>query len=481
MTETAATVIRDADWIVAWDATDGRHVYERGGDVAFAGGALVQVGGRYGGPVAEEIPGAGRLVMPGLVDIHSHPTSEPMRKGLLDELGSPRLYMSSLYEFMPIFPNDPEGTVAAVQVALCELMTSGTTTVCDLSVAFDGWLDLLGESGMRVCVAPMFRDAAWSTANGYTVDYHWDAEAGRRAFDRALRTIDLARQHPSGRLSGMVAPSQIDTCTPELIRDAHAEAKARGLPFQIHAAQSMVEFLEMTRRHGVTPIRWLSDLGALDERSIVGHGIFLDHHSWVKWHTDEDLGILARSGAKVAHCPTVFQRRGIALEHFGRYRKAGIEMGIGTDTYPHNMLEEIRSAAYMGRLVPGNVDALKTADLFHAATVGGARALGRDDIGRLAPGCRADLVLVDTTHPQMRPARDPLRSLVYVAAERAVRDVFVDGTRVVRDGAVVAFDHAEAAAALEEAQKRAMERAPGLDWAGRTADELSPLALPVRG
>jgi cytosine/adenosine deaminase-related metal-dependent hydrolase len=158
----------------------------------------------------------------------------------------------------------------------------------------------------------------------------------------------------------------------------------------------------------------------------------------------------------------------------GRYIKGGIDVGIGTDSYPHNMLEEMRNALYNSRLISKNPYDLRTSDIFDAATLGGARILGRDDIGRLEVGAKADLFLADITDPAMMPLRDPLRSLIYVAAERAVRDVFVDGRAVVVDGTVVAFDLPDALARLEAAQRRAEDAFQGLDFANRRHDEASP-------
>lgn len=471
------TLIRHARTVIGWDVDASAHVYVRDIDVAFSSAGILHVGPNYEGQADETIDGANFLVMPGLVDIHSHPGEEPMNKGLWDEVGSPRLYNSSLYEYLTILERDAAGIRAAYGVALSELLLSGVTTLCDLAVPSDGWLDLHAASGMRVCIAPMFRSARWFTRNGHLVEYEWDEAAGRRGLERALRDIDLAERHPSGRLSGMLAPAQIDTCGEGLLQEAYQEAERRGVPFQTHASQSIVEFQEMTRRHGLTPVGWMERIGVLGPRTIIGHGIFLDHHPWIQWERTNDLGRIAEAGATVAHCPTVFARRGITLNHFTGYRENGVNLGIGTDTYPHNMLDELRLAIYAGRLMAGTPSSPPLADIFAAATIGGAKALGRDDIGRLAPGCKADIVLVDCTAPAMQPCRDPLRSLVFSAAERAVRHVYVDGRPVVRDGKVLTIDYATAAAELAEAQSRAVRSIPKNDWAGRSIDELSPPAL----
>ncbi|WP_424134286.1 amidohydrolase family protein [Roseomonas chloroacetimidivorans] len=472
------TVIRDADIVVAWDPSAKQHVYLTNADVAFQGGTITYVGRAYTGPAEEEIAGRGLMVMPGLVNIHSHPSSEPMNKGLIDEIGSPGLYNSSLYEYMPIFRADAEAVPHCVRVALSELLLSGVTTVADLSMAHPGWLDLLAESGMRVCIAPMFKSARWYTKNGHAVEYEWDEAAGEKAMAEALSLIDRAEQHESGRLFGMVVPAQIDTCAPGLLRESSEEAKARGLSWQIHAAQSVVEFHEITRRHGYTPIGWLDSMGLLNDRAIIGHGIFLDDHPSTQWHTNTDLDRLAETGTTVAHCPTVFARRGITLKNFGRYKRRGVNMGLGTDTYPHNMLDEMRLVGYLARTQATDPRAVTTTEIFDAATIGGAKALGRDDIGRLAAGCRADIVLVNAEHPMMRPGRDPMRSLVYAAGDRALRDVYVDGQLVVKDGMVLTMDYEQAAAHLHEAQKRILDRAPSQDWAHRPVEKISPPSFP---
>jgi hypothetical protein len=142
-------------------------------------------------------------------------------------------------------------------------------------------------------------------------------------------------------------------------------------------------------------------------------------------------------------------------------------------------MEEMRLGAILARVAARDITTTSIGALFHAATVGGAEALGRPDLGRLTAGAKADLVLVDLANPWMRPARDPLRSLVFTAADRAVHTVFVDGTKVMEKGRVLTMDHEAALAAVAEGQQRMLRDAPSRDWAGRTAEEISPLSLPV--
>jgi cytosine/adenosine deaminase-related metal-dependent hydrolase len=154
-------------------------------------------------------------------------------------------------------------------------------------------------------------------------------------------------------------------------------------------------------------------------------------------------------------------------------------MGLGTDCSPHNLIEEMRKATVLAHIAARDITSVTAADLFHAATVGGATALVRDDVGRLAAGKKADIVLVDLACPQMQPDRDPLKSLIYHAADRAVRDVFVDGRQVVAEGRVLTLDQRAAGGRLRAAQERMEALAPSRDYRRRSAAEITPLSLPV--
>ncbi len=464
---------------MAWDERGARHVYARDADLAFTDNEIVHVGGRYPGRVDEEIDGAVLMVMPGLIDIHCHPSTHAMYRGYTEEYGNPRLFNSGRDQFRQAFQPDAEALQANTAFTLAELLAGGVTTIADLSHAYAGWLGLLAQSGIRACVAPMYRSARWYADSGQETKYEWSADGGRAAFAEAVAVMDEADRHPCGRFFSMVSPAQVDTCTEELLRDSIALAQDTDRPLHIHAAQSYPEFNGMARRNDATSIEWLHRLGVLSDRTVVGHAVFTDEHPWMMWPTRNDLRLLAETKTSVAHAPTGFARDGTLMHDLGRYLRAGINIGIGTDTHPHNLLEELRWAEVLSRVAAGTRHCMNTADIFGCATVGGARALGRPDLGRLSPGSKADIVLVDLEHPAMRPLRDPLRSLVHAAADRAVRDVYVDGLQVVEKGRVLTLDRDAAGRALETAQRRVAAAVPELDPEQRTVDDFVPLCLPL--
>jgi 5-methylthioadenosine/S-adenosylhomocysteine deaminase len=474
------TVIRNADWVIAWDEAAAHHVYRRDVDVAFVDDMISFVGRDYPAAADRVIDGRDRLVLPGLIDIHSHPEHEPLYRGVREEHGVRNMHMTGLYERSQAFlVLDDEARAASAEFAYCELLLSGVTSLVDISPAWDGWIELFAKSGMRGFLAPGYASARWHLDNDFDLKFNWDEASGRAGFATALGLIDRVARHPSGRLSGVVSPMQIENCTADLLRDSLEAARERGIPFTVHIAQSVNEVHELIRRHGKTPVQWAHEISILGQGTILGHALFLDTHSWIRWWTKSDLALIADTGCSVAHCPTPFARYGQVMENFGDYLRAGVNMGLGTDTTPHNLVEEMRKAAVLARIAARDIETVTTSDLLEAATIGGAKALLRDDLGRIAPNKKADIVVVDLTVPQMRPVRDPLRSFVYHAADRAVRDVFVDGRQVVADHKVLTLDQNDAAVRLAGAQQRMMEAAVRRDYRGRSAVEISPLSLPL--
>jgi 5-methylthioadenosine/S-adenosylhomocysteine deaminase len=475
-------IIKNADWVIRWDEKENTHRYIRNADVVFQDDLIAFVGKDFEGPYDERIEGAGLCVMPGLVNIHSHTSTEVMNKGFDGDGVGGQLGEFAWVNYLSAYSPSLEDRAITAEFGMCELLLSGVTTMVDISFSYPGWFELAERSGMRFYFAPMYTSTEdeWGMDSPYEISYKWEEDGGKARMAKALEIIDKALAHKSGRLSGMMMPAQVDTCTPQLLQDSLAAARERRIPLQIHAGQLICEFQEIVRRHGLTPIKFLDKVGLLVPETTVSHAIMLDHYRTTNFlGTHDDLTILANSGASIAHSPMIFARIGDYLDNFGRYLKEGINIGIGTDTYPHNMLEEMRTALLVSRVVSGQGDNVSTSELFHAATIGGANALQRQDIGRISPGAKADLVFVDIKHPSMQPVHDPLRSLINAAAERAIRDVFIDGIKVVQDGRVLTLDYLGASKELEAVRQRMGKMTPQNDRAGREAEELSPLAFPI--
>jgi len=156
-----------------------------------------------------------------------------------------------------------------------------------------------------------------------------------------------------------------------------------------------------------------------------------------------------------------------------------VNMSLGTDTNPQSVIEAMRWAAVASKIVERNTEATTAAHVFDAATLGGARALGRDDLGRIAPGAKADLVLWKGASWGMTPLRDPVKNIVYNATAEDIDRVWVDGRLVVDGGRVRGADERAILAALQAGGERMWPRMGGFDWAGRDADALSPQTYPA--
>jgi cytosine/adenosine deaminase-related metal-dependent hydrolase len=276
-----------------------------------------------------------------------------------------------------------------------------------------------------------------------------------------------------------LGPLQVDTCSPELLRRTAAAARDSGALVQIHAAQSLVEFQEIRRRHGLSPVQLLAEVGLLGPHVSLAHCIFVGGHSWTATPVENDLALLADSGAHVAHCPTVFARGGVAMESLTRYLRAGVSLALGTDSFPQDIVQEMRSAALVSKILERDARAASAAEVFGLATLGGANLLQRSDLGRIAPDCQADLLFFDLERVNLHSARDPLRTIVYSASGADLARVMVAGRTVVERGRVLGADEAAVATAFEEVSARLYSTLPQIDWAGRGLEQIAPASLPA--
>ena len=190
------TLIKNAAWVVAWDDTSGHHAYRRDIDVAFKDDRITYIGPSFAGHADRVIDGGQRMVMPGLLNIHSHPEHEPLYRGIREEHGLPSMHMTGLYErSQSLSAPDDEARAASAESAYCELLLCGVTSLVDISPAWPGWLDLFARSGMRGFLAPGFASARWYLEDDHELRYAWDEERGWAGYEAATKAIDDALAH----------------------------------------------------------------------------------------------------------------------------------------------------------------------------------------------------------------------------------------------------------------------------------------------
>jgi len=458
---------------------DDEHRVLRDGCVVVEDDRITHVGPTYDGAVDRYVDTPGRIITPGFINTHAHLDESPIDKSVQEDVGNRQFWLTGLIEVLPVEMSglDEDGARACVDYSLIELARTGTTTVMQMGGIADYTADAIDASGLRGYVAPMYRSGRWFTPDGKRVDYEWSPDDGRPGFEAATSFVESMRGRADGRVRGFLAPAQVDTCSEALLRDSRAAADDLDVPISLHASQGVWEFNEMTRRHGRTPVEWLSDIGFLGPRTLLGHAIFLSGNSWVNFAGD-DLGLLAASGTSVSYNAWCFIRRGLVMESFPGYVEAGVNMCLGTDTAPQSMIESLRWTAVAGKVAARRTDVSTARQVFDAATVNAARLLGRDDLGRIAPGAKADLLFWRADGFTMTPMRDPIRNLVYYAQPSDLADVLVDGRPVVEEGQVLTADVETATRRVQEAGERVWSRWPEGDWAGRSLEEVAPPTYP---
>lgn len=459
---------------------NGGHRHLRDGVVVWEGDTIIHVGKSFAGSVDEVVDAPDRIVTPGLINTHAHLSESPLDKSFVEDRGPRQFYLSGLFEFLTArdVSITDEMRRAAIAFSVPELIRSGTTTIMEIGGYGQDVVELAGGAGLRAYVGQGHRSGRWYTDDGRTVKYEWLPDDGLAGFERAVRFIEDNDGAMNGRIKGFLTPYQVDTTSEAMLRRTRAAATEMKVPLALHASQSVPEFIEMTRRHGRTPIEWLRDIGFLGPDVILGHAILPGGGSWTNYHAD-DIGILADTGTNVAHAVWVFARRGIAMESFARYLARGVNMTIATDTCPQSMIEALRWTAVVSKIVDRRTDVATAADVFNAATLGGAKALKRDDLGRIAVGAKADLLLWEGRSLFMTPVRDPIRNIVYSAQADDLNSSIVDGEWIMRDRVVPGVDLGKLAAEVQAAAEIMWAGTPNGDWAKRSIDQLSPESFPA--
>lgn len=406
----------------------------RDGAVAVHEGEILAVGpaeelkARF--TAAESLDAAGCLVLPGLVNTHTH-LAMTLLRGRADDVTLQGFLERVLRWEAELLT--PKNVAAAVRLAVAESVRAGVTSALDMYWFHEAAEQAARESGWRLHTGPTFMDVP-EPPDGIVY-------ADRPAWAR--RDLQARGGARPGTRPILFAHSTY-TLSPGQLTDIAALAREFGALLHIHAAENSTEVAAVEVRYGRRPVELLDSLGLLGPDLLLAHAVEL---------TGSEIAALARTGTSVAHCPVSNLKLGCGIAPVPRLLSAGVTVGLGTDgavsSNTLDLLGAVRQAALVHK-ADGDPSAVGAEEAVRMATIEGARALGLGEhLGSLEAGKRADLVVLDLNAPHLRPLHDPWSTLAYAAHSTDVRDTVVDGRVLMRDRALTTLDEAAVIADLE--------------------------------
>lgn len=376
---------------------------------------------RAAGRKAREFDLEGHVLMPGLVNAHTH-AGMSLFRGVADDLPLRTWLEDHIWPAEAACVNR-EFVRDGVRLAVAEMLLGGTTCFNDMYFFPDETAAVAVEAGMRAVVGMIV--IGFPSAWARNVDEY---------FRKGEDVHDRYRAHPL--ISTSFAPHAPYTVDDAALRRVATLAEELDVPVQIHLHETADEIEHAIEHDGMRPLRRLEGLGLLSPRLVAVHATQLE---------SDEIELLARTGSNVAHCPESNLKLASGFCPVAALLAAGVNVACGTDGAASNndldMLGEMRTASLLAKGVSSDPCALPAADALTMATLAGARALGLDDrIGSLVEGKLADVVALDLNGLRARPVYDPLSQIVYATQRDQVRHVWVSGRQVVADGRLTTLD-----------------------------------------
>ncbi|MEO7157268.1 MAG: amidohydrolase [Vicinamibacterales bacterium] len=382
---------------------------------------------------AQTIDATGKVVMPGLINTHTH-AAMVMFRGLGNDLN----LMDWLQKY--IFPAEaktvsPDFVRVGTQLAVLEMIQSGTTTFADMYYFEEDVAKVTRAAGLRGVL-------------GQTV-IEFPVPDAKTPADALARTEAFAKRFDHDELiTPSIAPHSVYTLDAKTLTAVSALAKRLMIPIQIHLAETSAEIDLSQERHKMRPVAVLESLNFWAPTTIGAHGV---------WINDDEIAVLKRRGVGISNNPESNMKLSSGTAPVMKYRKAGVNVGLGTDGAASNndldMFEAMRQAAFQQKLVTMDPTAISAPEALEMATIGGARAIGRGQrLGSLEPGKLADLIIVGMSKARQQPLFDPVSQIVYASRGDDVETTIVNGKVLMLDGKVLTLD---AARVISEARTAA--------------------------
>jgi cytosine/adenosine deaminase-related metal-dependent hydrolase len=421
-------------------------------------GKAADLAARY--PAAERLDGRGMLALPGFIDAHVH-SDQAILRGVADDLP----WRPFLYDY--IFPllahRGAADALASLRLCLLEMLKAGTTTFVDCMVHnrydFDRLAQAVLDFGLRGVLARYVMPAAafdQALGPGISGPIRTEAEA-LAAAEASVRRWNGAGGG-RGRLQvwyGPIVPRDPATCDPAFYRRVSRAAADLGTGITIHLAAERDDLDFFQSAFGQRPAAFARDSGLLGPNVLLIGGC---------WFTAPEIELLAATGTALCHSPSANMKMASGVAPVPQMRAAGVTVALGCDAGAnnncHDMIREMKAASLLHNLTRADAAALPAEAVLEMATIGGARAIGREaDLGSLEPGKQADIVLVDLQQPHTTPGYDPIANLVYAAHGGNVDTVLVAGRVLLRGRQVLCADEAEILREAEAAGRALLERA----------------------
>ena len=390
-------------------AIDGEHIIAVGSADEFLSCKARQV-----------IDARGGIIMPGLVNTHTHASMTCFR-GLADDL--PLMTWLNEYIFPAESKLDYEKVYCGALLACAEMILSGTTCFCDMYLFEDAVAGAAKYSGMRAVVGEVLYD--------FPSPNYGPLEKG---FEYTKMLIDKWKN--DSLITIAVEPHSPYLCAPDLLKKASLLAEEHNLPIVIHVSETESEVLRSKDQHGLTPVGHLANLGVLSPNLLACHCVVL---------TDEDISLLRHFDVKVSHNPESNMKLASGIAPIPRLLKEGICVGLGTDGCASNndldIFLEMDTAAKLHKVNTFDPTVMDAGTVLRMCTVEGARALGLGNItGSIEPGKKADVIVVDIHKPHLTPMYNPGSHLVYSAKGSDVTTSIINGKPVMEDGRLLTID-----------------------------------------
>ncbi|HOW13803.1 amidohydrolase family protein [Methanosarcina sp.] len=406
----------------------------KNGTVVIEDGKITEIGEKTKEHAETVIDAKGSVVMPGLVNTHTH-AAMTLFRGYADDL--------QLAEWLEkhIWPAEAqlraEDVYRGSLLACLEMIRSGTTSFADMYFFMDETAKAVEASGIRASLSHGLIEL-------------WNKEKGETDLKEGKRFVRAWQGAADGRIKTMYGPHAPNTCSDEYLEKVKEEARKDGAGIHIHVLETEAELLAMKERYGKCSVHMLDDIGFFGPDVLAAHCV---------WLSDGDIEVLREKGVNVSHNPISNMKLASGTAPIYKMLERGVNVSLGTDGCASNnnldLFEEMKTAALLHKLSTGNPTALPARQVLKMATVNGAKALGTES-GMLKAGMKADLIIVDMKKPHLTPCFDVPSHLVYSAGGSDVRTTIVDGKVLMDDYRVLVMDEQKV---IEEAQKAAEELA----------------------